>query len=366
MTKSKNNTLQPGLIQKPTQITLMGKISKPNMKSKELKRLEDTQSFKMGVKALDTFVSSTEVSRQRVTRSMVQKQKGDLGSNKIELSKKADQVEPEPAPLSKKRKASSQKAPSASRKRAKVLPVGTFKPSPSQPTTAFAATHNARKSAKKPTDNIKIKSFPCTICYENRALHEFVHNIPCGKHNICTECVTSSLSYSLAEELPVESFGCPGCGANWLPTFITGFLSPEDEKKYTKLIEKLSPKYRECQANNCDHGQIHERGLREPIVTCGKCSARSCFAHRVPWHESESCPQYADRIAEEEDDVTMKARLNREEAANSQMVKPCPKCRTAISKEAGCDAIYCKSYVALTFCYAIHAFPLSLHLTISI
>ncbi len=37
---------------------------------------------------------------------------------------------------------------------------------------------------------------------------------------------------------------------------------------------------------------MHASGADQPIVTCRLCSARSCFHHKVAWHENLSCDEY--------------------------------------------------------------------------
>jgi hypothetical protein len=44
--------------------------------------------------------------------------------------------------------------------------------------------------------------------------------------------------------------------------------------------------------SGCGSGQIHSSGQEQPIVTCLHCSHRSCFQHRVPWHENLTCEEF--------------------------------------------------------------------------
>lgn len=37
---------------------------------------------------------------------------------------------------------------------------------------------------------------------------------------------------------------------------------------------------------------MHASGAGQPIVTCRLCLARSCFHHKVAWHENLSCDEY--------------------------------------------------------------------------
>jgi hypothetical protein len=42
----------------------------------------------------------------------------------------------------------------------------------------------------------------------------------------------------------------------------------------------------------CGYGQVHTGGSAQPIVTCRLCSHRSCFHHKVAWHQNLTCDEY--------------------------------------------------------------------------
>jgi hypothetical protein len=61
-------------------------------------------------------------------------------------------------------------------------------------------------------------------------------------------------------------------------------------------------------------------GDDQPVVRCRECNAKSCFTHRIPWHEGLTCAQYNSLIAEgrgrseldkQGQIITWKARLTR-------------------------------------------------------
>jgi hypothetical protein len=52
--------------------------------------------------------------------------------------------------------------------------------------------------------------------------------------------------------------------------------------------------------SGCGSGQIHESGSDHPIVTCLHCNHRSCFQHNVAWHETLSCEEYDQLLADPE------------------------------------------------------------------
>lgn len=52
--------------------------------------------------------------------------------------------------------------------------------------------------------------------------------------------------------------------------------------------------------SGCGSGQIHESGSEQPIATCLHCGHRSCFHHNVSWHQSLSCDEYDQLLADPE------------------------------------------------------------------
>jgi hypothetical protein len=126
---------------------------------------------------------------------------------------------------------------------------------------------------------------------------------------------------------------------------VLSFLGLRDQERYSQMVLSKDHKYRKCLALGCSHGQIHAPGLRVPKVECDKCRAVSCFGHRVPWHEGESCAAYANRLIDEQENETeaaKRSRLKEEEQRTLKLVKKCPICDTTTTKSSGCDAIYCK------------------------
>ncbi|KAI8670437.1 hypothetical protein NCS57_00514900 [Fusarium keratoplasticum] len=65
----------------------------------------------------------------------------------------------------------------------------------------------------------------------------------------------------------------------------------------------------ECTAG-CGNAQYHTSGSAHPIVICDNCGARSCFNHRVKWHERLTCDEYNEYL---QDPLNFKSRLEIEE-----------------------------------------------------
>ncbi|MCJ1449031.1 MAG: hypothetical protein MMC23_009550 [Stictis urceolatum] len=202
---------------------------------------------------------------------------------------------------------------------------------PSRP----ASKHGGRRNKPQP--------ITCEICLDDKDSLLFSRPYTCAEHDICTACARTYVLGAIESE-QATTIKCPSCAEMWSLSTVLLYLNPPEQERYTMAMISTDPKYRKCLAPDCDHGQIHQPGLRKPVVECEKCHAKSCFGHRVPWHEGETCPQYADRLTEErenETEETKKKRLEEEEAETQKHVKNCPACGVTTTKTAGCDAIYC-------------------------
>ncbi|KAM0381213.1 hypothetical protein ACHAPY_005416 [Fusarium culmorum] len=72
--------------------------------------------------------------------------------------------------------------------------------------------------------------------------------------------------------------------------------------------------------SGCGSGQIHESGSDQPIVTCLHCSHRSCFHHNVAWHETLSCDEY-DQLLADPDNFRSHLELENEKWSEAQQAQ---------------------------------------------
>ncbi|KAF5876970.1 putative ring finger protein [Botrytis fragariae] len=174
-----------------------------------------------------------------------------------------------------------------------------------------------------------IKSDPqlkeCSICAEDLVLANFSHQISAQ----CTHdptCCSSCLSRSIGVQIGSKEWNqirCPECAV---------LLSFDNVKFFASEADFISdPNFTNCLGPGCNNGQIHEGGDDQPIMTCGTCSFKTCFTHKMPWHTDFTCEGYDDQSRE---------KLRQEEASQDLMdkaTKRCPNCQVRIEKNKGCD-----------------------------
>ncbi|KAL2179715.1 uncharacterized protein P884DRAFT_282941 [Thermothelomyces heterothallicus CBS 202.75] len=263
----------------------------------------------------------------------------------------------------------------------------------------------------------------CIVCTDTKPVSEFptVGITKACNHEpaTCLACVATSIRTDLNTRLWNE-IKCPECRETLEYDDVQRFADEETKERYQTLSFRSavssSPNFLWCTAG-CGYGQIHEGGESSPIVTCRLCSHRSCFHHKVAWHENLTCDEYdslladpvnfrsrfdaaneeaekaaaarraqedADRafaqaLAAEERRALVRQRAEREEREKREKrehemrelalrrkqdeeaslrtvgttTKPCPGCRAPIEKNAGCAGALCK-YEFCWDCLASH------------
>ena len=87
-----------------------------------------------------------------------------------------------------------------------------------------------------------------------------------------------------------------------------------------------------CANPRCHAGQLHDGGRSNPVVTCHNCHQKTCFQHKIQWHEGMNCEEY-----NLSNDPTQEA--SRQWVMQNS--KKCPQCPYQIEKNQGCDHMTC-------------------------
>ncbi|KAF8864894.1 hypothetical protein BDZ45DRAFT_581627 [Acephala macrosclerotiorum] len=156
----------------------------------------------------------------------------------------------------------------------------------------------------------------------------------------CRTCLSITIATQIPE-LAWDQLHCPEC-----PETLPYDIVRTYDKKSLLAAFQTMPNFTMCLAPGCGSGQIHEGGDAEPIMTCRTCEFKTCFSHKMPWHEGQTCAEY---------DVMRRERMEQEAASEafiSQNAKICPnpKCGHGIIKYAGCDHMTCRQ-CNYQFCY---------------
>ncbi|KAI8671014.1 RING-type domain-containing protein [Fusarium keratoplasticum] len=250
----------------------------------------------------------------------------------------------------------------------------------------------------------------CLVCTETKGANAFprfsITSSCTHPPSTCLDCIQLSIESDLSSKLWTE-IRCPECRELLEYVDIQRYANNQTFTRYETLALRAAMSEAEnfiwC-TSGCGSGQIHDSGSEQPIVTCLHCGHRSCFHHNVVWHQTLSCDEYdqlladpenfrsnleienekwseaqraqleADRamaqglLAEdqaerrrqeererkEREQAQKAAKLARQIAARrkreeeqsratvSQTTKPCPGCGWAIEKNRGCSHMTCK------------------------
>ncbi|KAK0706054.1 hypothetical protein B0T26DRAFT_655949, partial [Lasiosphaeria miniovina] len=148
------------------------------------------------------------------------------------------------------------------------------------------------------TAEVVSRTRECIVCTDSKAASEFPASTvtKACKHapSTCLECIAISIRSDLNNRLWNE-IGCPECRERLQYEDVQKFADPATKERY----QTLSFRSAVSEADNfvwcpsgCGHGQVHDGGLDQPIVVCMHCNVRSCFHHKVAWHENLTCEEY--------------------------------------------------------------------------
>ena len=170
----------------------------------------------------------------------------------------------------------------------------------------------------------------CFICYEMKNIADFI-KIDGIAHDFCSSCLVSHVTQKIFSNQIID-IKCPdNCGVSYTDEEIHRILTNNVDlynkyKKFKKIaILSQDPNICWCVRVECT-GYMKGDNLSQKLI-CNLCGQEMCFLCRNAWHGGQNC----------------------EEAMNSEFnkyvlrveVKECPKCKSKIEKNLGCNHMIC-------------------------
>ena len=232
----------------------------------------------------------------------------------------------------------------------------------------------------------RLATFQCSVCFDEVAEVVGQRIETCG-HIFCPDCVGGHVAAKVSEgQVRAETLTCPavGCGgaltigdvraatwgrgddATW-----ESFSRMADEQMLEALVTDGAA--RRCPASTCNYIFMWSPTDARSF-DCPACASSFCLACDArdggvgPAHPNMSCADYVNRLKadaaaaenheqwrrqNEQADSRFKALMRQEMRAGRS--KPCPHCKTAITKTGGCDHHVC-SCCHTKFCWTCGGF----------
>lgn len=161
--------------------------------------------------------------------------------------------------------------------------------------------HLPQRKATQPSSYHTDSQMSCTICVEdfsNTVIRPAWISLACTHEpTVCSVCISKSIKSDLETRI-WDQIRCPECQTLLIYDDIKRFADAETFERYERLSFRSAvgsdKNFIWCQ--QCDFGQLHEKGASEPIVRCLNCGFQSCFVHSGPWHSGFTCDEYNDML----------------------------------------------------------------------
>jgi hypothetical protein len=185
----------------------------------------------------------------------------------------------------------------------------------------------------------------CSVCYEDKEDNEFNALIMTACQHVNRTVCDTCLFRHVQEAIQItftDDIHCPEleCGVQFDYHTVRNILSLAGDHKLIdrydryvvyRQLEQMS-EFIWCTNPRCNAGQLNAGGISNNIVTCYVCHQKTCFTHKVQWHEGITCEQYDLEI---DPDYELSRRWIVENS------KKCPQCPFQIEKNDGCDHMTC-------------------------
>ena len=185
----------------------------------------------------------------------------------------------------------------------------------------------------------------CMVCFDERQFSYFDGPLStlCQHANrtVCDSClfkhVQERIQITFTDDIP-----CPEQDCNVIFDYHTvrnilsldgdpNLIDRYDRYVFHRQLEQME-EFIWCANPRCHAGQLNEGERSDVVVECFNCHQKTCFRHKVQWHEGMTCEEY-----DLNNDPTYQS--NRQWIMENS--KKCPGCSYQIEKNRGCDHMTC-------------------------
>ncbi|KAF2071093.1 hypothetical protein CYY_007579 [Polysphondylium violaceum] len=192
------------------------------------------------------------------------------------------------------------------------------------------------------------KEIECPICFDENVEPANVFIISQCSHAYCKNCIGEYLNSNILSKNVNIPCPTPKCTSFFQYDQIKYLVDPLIFAKYEEFTFNIflmkSPNYKWCPNPVC--GNVVYGEIDNPRCKCSNtnCNFDFCFNCEVEWHHNSTCHQYQIwRIENKLVDTTYSAWTKKADT------KKCPKCKSIIEKNEGCNHIVC--HCGYNFCW---------------
>ncbi|KAI5269447.1 MFS general substrate transporter [Aureobasidium subglaciale] len=184
----------------------------------------------------------------------------------------------------------------------------------------------------------------CTVCCDSFHPLTFPAKPPSSdcthRSEVCPACLQAWVDTKIKDNAR-RAIACPQCTKILSHHDIRRACDPETFDRYDKfamltVVDEIRD-FHWCLRSGCTGGQ-EVLDVNQNYMQCHACDYEQCLHHKMAWHVSETCEQYDERLANQDDkklrdDEERKTiRYMIEQQAAKGRRRECPKCKNVIPK----------------------------------
>lgn len=197
----------------------------------------------------------------------------------------------------------------------------------------------------KPKESIKSTQPTCVVCFDELQFNyldmQLTSACQHANRTVCDNCVFRHVQQTIQITF-TDDISCPEQNCNVMFDYQTvrnilllggdpDLINRYDRYVFQRQLEQME-EFIWCANPTCHAGQLNQGGRSNNVVTCYNCHQKTCFQHKVQWHEGLSCEEY---------DLCNDPKFESSRQWIMQNSKKCPQCPYRIEKNQGCDHMTC-------------------------